>query len=116
WLSAGYAQTHAALGGYAPIGGVFLVSLAVASSAALVAYAAQALRHHRRGAAAVAVAALVVVWAAALGLRTIEWSRAAGDPVAVSLVQGNVPEEFKFDPANRDATLAVYADLVAQAR
>lgn len=116
WLSAGYAQTHAALGGYAPIGGVFLVSLAIATSAALVAYAAQALGHRRHGAAAVAVAALLVVWVAALGLRTIEWSRATGDPVAVSLVQGNVPEDLKFDLAYREATLAVYADLVAQAQ
>jgi apolipoprotein N-acyltransferase len=116
WLSVGYAQTHAALGGYAPLGGVFLVSLAVAISAALIVGATQALCHRRRAAAAVAVAILVVVWVAALGLRTIEWSQATGAPVAVSLVQGNVAEDLKFDVAYREATLATYAELVAQAR
>jgi apolipoprotein N-acyltransferase len=116
WLSVGYAQTSAALSGFAPIGGVFLVSLAVAASAAWVASAAQGLRLRRHSAVAVAVACLLAVWAAALGLNGIEWSRAAGDPVAVSLVQGNVPEDLKFDAAYREATLAAYAELVAQAR
>jgi apolipoprotein N-acyltransferase len=114
WLSVGYAQTHAALAGYAPIGGVFLVSLAVAASAALVAHAARAMRSRRRCAAA--IAALLGVWVVALGLRTIEWSRAAGDPIAVSLIQGDVPEDLKFEAAYREATLAAYAALVAQAK
>ena len=116
WLSVGYAQTSAALAGFAPIGGVFLVGLAVAASAAGVAFAAQGLRHRRHSAVAAALACLLALWAAALGLRTIEWSRAAGDPIAVSLVQGNVPEDLKFDTAYREATLAAYAELVAQAR
>ncbi len=37
WLAVGYAQTHATLSGYAALGGVFLVSLAVATCAALLA-------------------------------------------------------------------------------
>ena len=114
YLSVGYAQTRAALGAYAPIGGVFLVSLAVATTAALVAYAPQALRNARRGAAAAAV--LVAVWGGAWGLRSIEWSHAAGDPVAVSLIQGNIPEDVKFEAAYRDASLTAYAELVAQSK
>jgi len=118
WLSVGYAQTHSLLGGYAPIGGVFLVSLAVAASAALVAafapYPPRRIRTRRRGVAL--MAALLGVWVAALGLGTIEWSRPAGDPIAVSLVQGNVPEDLKFEAAYHEATLAVYAELVAQTK
>lgn len=114
WLSVGYAQTHAALGAYAPIGGVFLVGLAVATSAAAVAYAPQALRNRRRGAAAVAV--LLAVWGTAWGLRGIEWSHATGEPLTVSLVQGNIPEDIKFEAAYRDASLAAYGALVAQAK
>ena len=34
----------------------------------------------------------------------------------MSLLQGNVEQEIKFDPQFRDQTLALYADLVAQAR
>jgi apolipoprotein N-acyltransferase len=116
WLAVGYAQTTAPLRGYAALGGVFLVSLAVATSAALLAHTVAALlrRDHRSG--AVAIAGLLAVWAAGVGLGTIEWSRPSGDPVAVSLVQGNIAEDLKFEAAYRDATLATYRELVAQAK
>ncbi|TMG83719.1 MAG: apolipoprotein N-acyltransferase [Betaproteobacteria bacterium] len=116
WLSVGYAQTQAPLAGYAPLGGVFLVSLAVALSAALLVEAIATLRSDRRRIAALAAAAFAAVWIAGATLRAIEWSRPAGDPVSVSLVQGNVEQELKFDPKYREQTLAIYADLVAQAK
>jgi apolipoprotein N-acyltransferase len=116
WLSVGYAQTQAPLAGYAPLGGVFLVGLAVAASAALLAHAAAALRSGQRAGAVLAAAAFAVVWIGGAALRAIEWSRPAGDPVPVSLAQGNIEQELKFDPKYREQTLAVYADLVAQAK
>src|SRR5262249_10866563 len=39
-----------------------------------------------------------------------------GAPVAVSLVQGNIPQDLKFEAAYRDKTLATYAELVGQAK
>jgi apolipoprotein N-acyltransferase len=115
WLAAGYAQTQAPLGGYAPLGGAFLVSLAVAVSAALAAYAAEAFRPARRR-AAVAAAVLLAIWITGFGLRSIEWSRPERDPVAVSLVQGNIDQDLKFEMKYREQTLATYAELVAQAK
>jgi len=115
WLAAGYAQTQAPLAGYAPLGGVFLVSLAVAGSAALAAYAAEAFRP-ARGRAIVAAAALLAVWITGSGLRSIEWTRAERDPVSVSLVQGNIDQDVKFEAKYREQTLAIYAELVAQAK
>jgi apolipoprotein N-acyltransferase len=116
WLSVGYAQTQAPLAGYAPLGGVFLVSLAIALSAALLAHAAAALRSRRPRPAALAAAIFATLWIGGAALRAVEWSRPAGDPLTVSLVQGNVEQELKFDPKYRDQTLAIYADLVAQTR
>jgi apolipoprotein N-acyltransferase len=116
WLSVGYAQTQAPLAGYAPLGGVFLVSLAIALSAALLAHVAAALRSRQPGHAALAAAVFTALWIGGAALRSVEWSRPAGDPVSVSLVQGNVEQELKFDPKYRDQTLAIYADLVAQTR
>ncbi len=118
WLSVGYAQTHAPLGGYAPLGGAFLVSLAVAASAALLAalapYPPRAMRTRQRRIAL--IGALLGVWIAGLGLGRIEWSHAVGDPIAVSLVQGNVAEDLKFESAYREATLTTYAELADQAK
>lgn len=115
WLSVGYAQTHATLGAYAAVGGVFLVSLAVATSAAMLAYAAQAFRRNPRGAAG-AVGAMLALWGVAAAAQRVEWSRTADVPLTVSLVQGNIAEELKFEAAYREATLSIYADLVAQAK
>jgi apolipoprotein N-acyltransferase len=95
---------------------VLLVSLAVAVSAALLAHAVAALRSPRRSGAVLAATAFTIVWIVGASLRMIEWSRQAGDPLTVSLAQGNIEQELKFDPKYRDHTLAVYADLVAQAR
>jgi apolipoprotein N-acyltransferase len=81
----------------------------------LLAYAAQAFEARRRLAAAAAVGAIVMLCAAGKGLATIEWSRPAGDPLAVSLVQGNIEQELKFDPEYRDKTLSIYAELARQA-
>ena len=116
WLSVGYAQVQDPLAGYAPLGGVFLVSLAIAASAALAVQIATALEARRRRAASAATAALIAIWAAGFGLRAIEWSHVVSQPLSVSLVQGNVEQDVKFQGAYRDATLAVYATLVAEAK
>jgi len=116
WLSVGYAQTQGPLAGYAPLGGVFLVSFAVAGSAALVSRLASNVRASERSRATLALVCLFVIWATGYGLRAIEWSRPIGAPLAVSLVQGNIPQDLKFEAAYRDKTLATYAELVGQAK
>jgi apolipoprotein N-acyltransferase len=116
WLSVGYAQLGATLAGYAPVGGVLLVSFGMAAIAALLVHAALDLEARRAGAVAIAAGTIVAIGAIGLELATIEWSRLAGDPVAVSLVQGNIEQELKFDAAYRENTLAIYADLAARAR
>ena len=116
WLSLGYAQVHGPLAGYAPLGGVFLVSLVIAVSAALAVQIATALEARRCRAGLAAAAALAAIWLAGEGLRAIEWSHPVREPVSVSLIQGNVEQDVKFEHAYREATLAVYAELVAAAK
>jgi apolipoprotein N-acyltransferase len=116
WLSVGYAQLGTPLAGFAPYGGVFLVSLTVALIAALLLYAMQAYEARRSTGVAAAGAAVVGLLLVGVALSTFEWTRAAGEPVAISLVQGNIEQERKFDPTYRDNTLALYADLAQRAK
>jgi apolipoprotein N-acyltransferase len=116
WLSVGYAQVAGPLAGFAPLGGVFLVSLAVAVSAALAVHIATTLEARRRRATWAATVALIAIWAAGFALRSIEWSRPVREPVSVSLIQGNIEQDIKFERANRAATLATYAALVSEAK
>lgn len=116
WLAGGYAEITAPFAGYAPIGGVFLVGLAVAGAAALLVHAGTALERGRRLAATTGAAALAALALAGIALGAIEWSQATGEPVTVSLLQGDIDQNVKFDPEYREKTLGIYAELAGRAK
>ena len=105
WLAFGYTAIDDPLSGFAPVGGVYAVSLAMAVAAGLL--WCVALGHARW----IAASALVLLLACGYGLRTTEWTAPAGEPLRVALLQGNVPQEMKFDPARYERTLDTYARL-----
>ena len=120
WLSLGYAQLPDGgvtwFAGYAPIGGVFLVTLVMSLAAAALAQAIDAFAAPAtaRGIALLAAIAAIAAGGGALG--RVEWTWADGPPVAVSLVQGNVMQSLKFDPDFRRDTYLLYTDLIAQSQ
>jgi len=102
WLALGYSQVpDSPLAGFAPVLGVYGVSLAVALVAGLFA-------SRRPNFITVGVLLLVAGWA----LQQVTWTRPAGVPVSVALLQGNVPQEMKFRPEKIAATLQDYARQV----
>jgi len=120
WLSLGHASlpggAASLLAGYAPVGGVYLVTLATALVAAALAVAidAFAIGARRRIVAAAGLAAAVALGGGALG--RMEWTSPAGAPVAISLVQGNVTQDLKFSPDFRRTTFELYTGLVRASR
>jgi apolipoprotein N-acyltransferase len=117
WLAVGYSQLPGSpLAGYAPIGGVWLVSLAVAFAAALVVVTVDALETRRSNRVLACLAAVLVLLAGGAALRKVEWTTPSDDPLAVSLVQGNVAQDLKFDPAFRERTYALYGALAESSR
>ena len=105
WLAFGYTAIDDPLSGYAPLGGVYAVSLAMAAAAGLL--WCVALGHARW----IAAGALALILACGYGLRAMEWTAPVGEPLRVALLQGNVPQEMKFDPARYARTLDTYARL-----
>ena len=120
WLSLGYASLPGALpnplAGYAPVGGVFLVTLASALVASALSLMVDAIAAAARARAAILAGAIAVVVAGGTVLARIDWTSPAGAPVAVSLVQGNVTQELKFDPLFRQTTFDLYTRLVTDSR
>jgi len=110
WLALGSAAIDTPLAGYGPLGGVYALSFASAAAAGLLWCIAA---RQARWTAAAVFAILGVTGAA---LRAIEWTVPAGAPFAASLVQGNVPQDFKFDPARYARTLEVHARLAEESR
>jgi apolipoprotein N-acyltransferase len=120
WLALGYSEllpAHALpLSGLAPVGGVYLVTFALAACAAAVAYAIERLADGQWHAVGVSALAILLIFAIASPLRSIDWTRAEGAPVTVSLIQGNVAQHQKFDPEYRARTFAMYLELAAAAK
>lgn len=109
WLYIGYSQLHGPLAGLAPLGGVWLLSFAMALTAALLVNLPALLP---RGRCALATALLLAgLWGSGLWLQTHAWTTPAGAPLKVAAFQGNVEQNLKWDPEQLNAQLALYRDL-----
>ncbi|HET7202040.1 MAG TPA: apolipoprotein N-acyltransferase [Steroidobacteraceae bacterium] len=107
WLALGYTQLATPLRGYAPVLGVYGVSLAVAITSG--ALATLVLGAKRERIVAVTVAALI--WLTGALLTAVQWTRPSDAPVRVALVQGAVPQSMKWQPAQRERTMQLYLEL-----
>ncbi|MCU1383571.1 MAG: lnt [Acidobacteria bacterium] len=121
WVLLGYSQTSVLpIAQFASLFGVYGVSMLVASvSAALASHVASHRLHLGRGRqlAPLAVVFAMVIAVAAWGSRRAaiaEWTR-TGEPIRVGLIQGNIDQNEKIDPARAAAIFQDYLRLTRQA-
>lgn len=107
WFALGYSQTDTPLAGFAPIGGVYTISLLVAISAGAVVALLDGSSRQRL----IAVIALAAIWGSGAVLWKHEWTRPVNGPLTVAVVQGAVPQDVKWSEQYRDSTLQLYRDL-----
>jgi apolipoprotein N-acyltransferase len=109
WLSMGYSQVPTSpLAGYAPLLGVFGVSLIVAVSAGILLFL-WTVRWSKPG--KIALGVLLVLWVIGTVLRGVEWTYPQGEPLKVSLLQGNIAQDEKFAEERLIGTLETYRRL-----
>ncbi|OED36498.1 apolipoprotein N-acyltransferase [Chromatiales bacterium (ex Bugula neritina AB1)] len=108
WLSLGYSTLQSPLAGYAPVGGVFLNSLLLALCSGALAFVVY--RRTLRSTLAVMLA-VGLIMATGVKLNQRSWTHVSGDPVSVTMVQGNVSQELKFLPNLLDDSLRIYSSL-----
>lgn len=134
WLTLGYAHSGSPLAGYAPVFGVYGVSLAAAVSAGLLAYASvnllrdpvaplhgsrsvylvfKSLATFSRGVHS-PLLILAMLWISGAALHTIAWTQPRGEPFSVALVQGNIAQNLKFNEDALVGTLEKYRRLVLE--
>ncbi len=127
WLALGYSQVPVSpLAGYAPVLGIYGVTLAAAATAGLLAAAASPLSENDEGGRRSAEGGktrivsfllhpsaflLAVLWLGGWALQQVEWTAPEGAPVRVSLLQGNVPQDLKWTVEQFVPTLELYRDL-----
>jgi apolipoprotein N-acyltransferase len=108
WLVLGDSQTDSPLRGFLPVIGASGTTLLIVVMAA--GCCALALRRSvLTGSAALFIVALPVLAGSLLTAQ--EWTQVSGSPHSVALVQGAVPQEIKWSPETRAATLVRYATL-----
>ncbi len=112
WLSIGYGQIDGPLAGWAPVAGVYGVSLAAAILAGALVALVQGTTRDRAAASAGVLALGLASW----GLGTMAWTEPAGAPLRVSLVQGAIPQLLKWLPGERRATMDLYRTMTMDLR
>ena len=112
WLYIGYSQLNGPLAGLAPLGGVWLISFALAlSSALLISLALNQKWLPRMGAGLL----LIAVWGLSFSMQGHQWTEPAGKPLSVTAIQGNIEQNLKWDPAQIEAQLTLYQSLTLNA-
>jgi apolipoprotein N-acyltransferase len=121
WLAAGYAHMASPLAGYAPLLGVYGVSMIAAGIGAALALTAGRVERRRNREAA--RPRLVFMLAMVFGLplvgtlaKQVAWTEASGAPISVRLLQGNVPLDIKFDETRFDETADAYMKAIEEKR
>jgi apolipoprotein N-acyltransferase len=112
WLYIGYSQLNGPLAGFAPLGGVWLVSFLLALSSVLLLILWKGLQWSSRLAAALL---LSVIWISGFALQSLEWTQPSGEPLSVTTIQGNIEQNLKWDPAQIEAQLLLYQSLTLNA-
>ena len=110
WLSLGYAHIDTPLRHWAPVGGVYSLSaLCLLQAGALL-----ALWRGRTGARVAALGLVAAAWGGAWALAGQSWTQPVGEPVAVAIVQGAIPQDEKWIEDNLEPTEDRYRALVDQ--
>lgn len=104
WLYTGYGHIHTPLAGWAPLLGVLGVGYMAAFTAATAASWCFFIRPS--GNLMVASAMVLALWLAGWQLHGVPWTRINHDaPITAAMVQPNIAQEMKWDPAHAQPTL-----------
>lgn len=107
WLAIGYSQSPPSpMAGWASVLGVYGVGFIVVLIGGL--FGRMALAGWRKPRA---WAAIILLLALGALLRVMDWTRPAGAPITVSLLQGNVPQSLKWDPKRLPLSIDTYLAL-----
>ncbi len=125
WLAIGYSQVPASpLAGYAPLLGVYGITLATVVSAGLLVTLWSRIAKKDESKANIARKKwlafvlhpssfiLLAVWLGGWMLQQVGWTYPVGTPVEVSLLQGNIPQELKWREDHVRTTLESYRNMV----
>lgn len=128
WLFIGYTQLTTPLAHIAPILGIYGVSFAtILTCGAILALFLCTIRRDASGDArscvstklrvstmTITIMILILLWGGSMLLGRIHWTHKQGQAIPVTLIQGNIPEQEKWDINNLPKILKMYQHLTQQ--
>ncbi len=109
WLQIAYSQLETPLAGYIPVVGVYGTGFLAALTASIILCIFQTRKYWL-----LLTIVLAVIWTTGSILQAIKWTQAIGNPIQVSLIQGNITQDQKWLPENRINTLLHYKKMTEQ--
>lgn len=101
WLSLGYAHIHSPLAGFAPLVGVYGLSfLSIVISLSLVVW--------KKEKNPVFLGIVFFIGLTGFALQQIDWTEPSGEPLTITIVQGNIPQEMKWNRKYRQKIIDTY--------
>ncbi len=113
WLYVGYSQMSSQLQAFAPIGGVFAVSWVAVLVGSLL-FSIVMYYYENKDNAKLRnqlFVTLVTVWVIAFGAKQIKGTEQSDQLLSVSLLQGNIPQLMRWDPAHVANIVQTYRSL-----
>ncbi len=121
WLTVGYSQTPPSpLAGFAPLLGVYGISLLTAVAAAPLSISFKRFRARcscstgQWQCPTLPLLVPLLLVATGINLRQIGWTTPVGAPLKVALLQGNIPQELKWRPELFNDSLRTYYRLAQE--
>jgi apolipoprotein N-acyltransferase len=112
WLTLGYSQVpQSPLAGFVPVVGAYGTSLVLVCSAALLGLLFESEFRRPRY-----LFPVLAIWLAGFGLRQVQWTAPQGEPVTVSLLQGNISQDMKWRADQIVTSMDTYARLAEESR
>lgn len=112
WLFLGYGHINSAISSWATIFGVYGVSFVIAQTAGAI--FCIFLYYKKIKPVLLFTTLIAALWGLGYYLNTINWTTAINKPIQVSLVQGNISLEQKWDEAQLLNILNTYVNLTTQ--
>src|SRR5690554_1974981 len=99
WMNIGYAHVEGMFAGWAPFVGVYGIAWLAAFASGAIGLMVRAKDTGDDARAAAAIGLALVTGLLGIGWTHIAWVSAHGSPVLLRLVQTDIPQSMKFDPA-----------------
>jgi apolipoprotein N-acyltransferase len=112
WLLLGYTLIDTPLQNFAPVFGVYGLSFICILIGMLFVRVFSVPRRTQT----VLLGSIAALFLIGVGLKHIQWTHPVGEPKVFGLVQGNIPQETKWDPASADAHLQTFRGLTSTLR